>query len=67
MGMRPDKDRSRSLLSRGSRMLRRQGSKINIVTTLAEEDEIRREPPRADTPNIFSRRSRHVEQRKLLK
>lgn len=63
---RPEKDRSRSFLSRGSRMLRRQGSKINIVATLDEEDEINRERTRADTPSMFGRRSRRVDQRKLL-
>jgi hypothetical protein len=37
----PDKQDkpSRSFLARGSRILRRQGSKINIVATLDEEDE----------------------------
>lgn len=44
--MRSDKaDRSsRSFLARGSRILRRQGSKINIVATLDEEDELERMP-----------------------
>ncbi|KAF7717831.1 Uncharacterized protein PECH_000079 [Penicillium ucsense] len=47
LGMRPDRSErsSRSLLSRGSRILRRQGSKITIAATLDEEDEPRTERP----------------------
>lgn len=61
LGMRSDKsDRvSRSFLARGSRILRRQGSKINIVATLDEEDELDR-MPRAERRH----RSRHVDHRK---
>lgn len=66
LGMRSEKDRSRSLLARGSRMLRRQGSKINVVATLDEEDEIVREHPRADKPDMFGRRARRVNNRKSL-
>lgn len=46
-------------------MLRRQGSKINIVAELAEENEPNRERARPDTPSMFTRRSRRVEQRKF--
>ena len=56
---------SRSLLARGSRILRRQGSKINIVATLDEEDELDREKPRTDKSDMFGRhRSRQTDQRK---
>ncbi|CEJ54778.1 hypothetical protein PMG11_01072 [Penicillium brasilianum] len=46
LAMRSDKSErsSRSFLARGSRMLRRQGSKINLVATLDEEDELERMP-----------------------
>lgn len=61
LDMRSEKDRSRSLLSRGSRMLRRQGSKMNVVGTLDEADEINREhPPRVSTPTMLGRRSRRA-------
>lgn len=67
---RPEKpDRSsRSFLSRGSRILRRQGSKINIVATLDEEDEIDREKPRPEKPSdMFGRhRGRQPDRRKCL-
>lgn len=69
LGMRPEKDRSRSFLARGSRMLRRQGSKINVVATLAEEDEIDREAqqqPRMEKPDMFGRRARRIDNRKWL-
>ena len=69
LGMRPEKDRSRSFLARGSRMLRRQGSKVNIVATLDEEDEMDREAqqqPRTDKPDMFGRRARRIDNRKLL-
>ncbi|KAJ5765600.1 PAK-box/P21-Rho-binding [Penicillium odoratum] len=67
LGMRADRpDRSsRSLLARGSRILRRQGSKVNIVATLDEEDENDRDKPREK--DMFGRRSRHVEQQDRLK
>ena len=68
LGMRPEKDRSRSFLARGSRILRRQGSKINIVATLDEEDEIDREAqqPKMDKPDMFGRRARRIDNRKWL-
>ncbi|KAJ5320556.1 hypothetical protein N7508_000839 [Penicillium antarcticum] len=67
LGMRADKDKpSRSLLARGSRILRRQGSKINIVATLDEEDEADREKPRAER-ELFGRRARHSENHERLK
>ncbi|KAJ5643042.1 uncharacterized protein N7484_005549 [Penicillium longicatenatum] len=62
---RPDRS-SRSFLARGSRILRRQGSKINIVATLDEEDENDREKPR-EKGDMFGRRSRQVEQQDRLK
>ncbi|KAJ5080987.1 hypothetical protein N7456_013697 [Penicillium angulare] len=70
LGLRSDKpDRSsRSFLARGSRILRRQGSKINIVATLDEEDEIdreRQEKPRAEKPDMFGRRSRNDQHGRL--
>lgn len=66
LGMRSDRSErsSRSLLARGSRILRRQGSKINIVATLDEEDELER-MPRAEKHEMFGRhRSRPVDHRK---
>jgi hypothetical protein len=62
LGVRSDKDKSRSFLARGSRILRRQGSKINIVATLDEEDEADRERPRER--ELFGRRVRHAENSK---
>ncbi|PWY85685.1 hypothetical protein BO94DRAFT_90658 [Aspergillus sclerotioniger CBS 115572] len=49
---------TKSLLSRGSRILRRQGSKFHIVSTLDEEDEMEREKPRFEVSEIFSRNSK---------
>ncbi|OGE49086.1 hypothetical protein PENARI_c023G07866 [Penicillium arizonense] len=67
LGMRADKDKpSRSLLARGSRILRRQGSKINIVATLDEEDEVDRERPRTEK-ELFGRRARHTDNHERLK
>ncbi|KAJ5363290.1 hypothetical protein N7541_004134 [Penicillium brevicompactum] len=66
LGQRSDKDKSsRSFLARGSRILRRQGSKINIVATLDEEDEVDREKPR--DRELFGRRSRHTDNSERLK
>ncbi|KAJ5584058.1 uncharacterized protein N7459_003858 [Penicillium hispanicum] len=68
LGLRDKPERSsRSFLARGSRILRRQGSKINIVATLDEEDEISWGKPRADKPDIFGRRGRQVDQHDRLK
>jgi hypothetical protein len=50
-------------------MLRRQGSKINIVATLDEEDEIDREAqqqPRMEKSDMFGRRARRIDNRKWL-
>lgn len=68
MGLRSEKpDRSsRFFLSRGSRILRRQGSKINIVATLDEEDEVDREKSRSEKSDIFGRhRGRQPDHRKF--
>lgn len=68
MGLRSEKpDRSsRSFLARGSRILRRQGSKINIVATLDEEDELDREKSRTEKSDIFGRhRGRQPDHRKF--
>ncbi|KAJ5736561.1 uncharacterized protein N7483_001686 [Penicillium malachiteum] len=67
LGMREKSDRSsRSFLARGSRILRRQGSKINIVATLDEEDEYDREKPRTEKSDMFGRhRSRNDQNGKL--
>ncbi|KAE8148232.1 hypothetical protein BDV25DRAFT_20761 [Aspergillus avenaceus] len=70
-GVRPERQESmtKSLLSRGSRILRRQGSKFNIVATLDEEDEAEREKPRFEVSDIFSRqhRSRQSDAHEQLK
>lgn len=74
LGMREKPDRSsRSFLARGSRILRRQGSKINIVATLDEEDEMDREKTRdrsehgsASGNGMFGRRARHQDNSKLI-
>ncbi|GKZ66294.1 hypothetical protein AnigIFM50267_011460 [Aspergillus niger] len=59
---------TKSLLSRGSRILRRQGSKFHIVSTLDEEDEMEREKPRFEVSEIFSRnKSRHSDAHDQLK
>ncbi|RHZ61075.1 uncharacterized protein CDV56_108598 [Aspergillus thermomutatus] len=59
-GIRPDRPErhesmTKSLFSRGSRILRRQGSKFNIAATLDEEDEVEREKSRFEVSEIFSR------------
>ncbi|KAF7115051.1 hypothetical protein CNMCM5793_001087 [Aspergillus hiratsukae] len=59
-GFRPDRHErhesvAKSLFSRGSRILRRQGSKLNIAATLDEEDEVAREKSRFEVSEIFSR------------
>lgn len=61
---------TKSLLYRGSRILRRQGSKFNIAATLDEVDEgereREREKPRFDVTDLFGRhRSRQSETSKL--
>ncbi|KAJ5541948.1 hypothetical protein N7535_004367 [Penicillium sp. DV-2018c] len=68
LGLRSDKhDKpARSFLARGSRILRRQGSKINIVATLDEVDEAEREKPRAER-EIFGRRSRQTDHSERMK
>lgn len=48
---------TKSLFNRGSRILRRQGSKFSISATLDEVDE-EREKPRFDVTDLFGRRSR---------
>lgn len=59
-GMRPDRPESvtKSLFSRGSRILRRQGSKFSISATLDEEDESERENSRFEMPEVFSRNTK---------
>ncbi|KAJ5963284.1 uncharacterized protein N7479_003160 [Penicillium vulpinum] len=68
LGYRSDKQDkpSRSFLARGSRILRRQGSKINIVATLDEEDEADREKGRPER-EMFGRRARHTDHSERLK
>ncbi|KXG52393.1 PAK-box/P21-Rho-binding [Penicillium griseofulvum] len=68
LGLRSDKQDkpSRSFLARGSRILRRQGSKINIVATLDEEDEADREKARPER-EMFGRRARHADHSERLK
>ncbi|PYH40655.1 uncharacterized protein BP01DRAFT_204022 [Aspergillus saccharolyticus JOP 1030-1] len=46
---------TKSILSRGSRILRRRGSKFHIVSTLDEEDEVDREKSRFEVSDLFSR------------
>lgn len=53
---------TKSLFNRGSRILRRQGSKFNIAATLDEEDEVEREKSRFE---VFGRhKSRQSDARK---
>ncbi|CAI7588834.1 unnamed protein product [Penicillium discolor] len=68
LGLRSDKQDkpSRSFLARGSRILRRQGSKISIVATLDEEDEADREKARPER-EMFGRRARHTDHSERLK
>ncbi|OQE36128.1 hypothetical protein PENCOP_c012G07641 [Penicillium coprophilum] len=68
LGLRSDKQdkASRSFLARGSRILRRQGSKINIVATLDEEDEADRGKARPER-EMFGRRARHTDHSERLK
>ncbi|EAW12492.1 uncharacterized protein ACLA_009120 [Aspergillus clavatus NRRL 1] len=46
---------TKSLFSRGSRILRRQGSKFNIAATLDEEEEVEREKSRFEVSDLFNR------------
>lgn len=47
---------AKSLLVRGSRILRRQGSKLNVVaTTLEEEEEFGRSAARFEVSKVFQR------------
>ncbi|KAF9883526.1 hypothetical protein FE257_003401 [Aspergillus nanangensis] len=59
-GIRPERQESmtKSLFTRGSRILRRQGSKFNIVATVDEADEAEREKPRFEVADIFTRHHR---------
>lgn len=64
MSMRPDYQHhrtSRSFLARSSRILRRQGSKVNIVATLDEEEETGHMQERAESHHRhhYSRRTNH--------
>lgn len=53
---------TKSLLNRGSRILRRQGSKFNIAATVDEEDEVERDKSRFE---VFGRqKSRQSDARK---
>ncbi|KAL2848479.1 hypothetical protein BJY01DRAFT_156402 [Aspergillus pseudoustus] len=56
-GVRHDRHESvtKSLLLRGSRILRRQGSKINMVATLDEEEEMERDKSRFEVSELFGR------------
>ncbi|KAL2866306.1 uncharacterized protein BJX67DRAFT_356181 [Aspergillus lucknowensis] len=47
--------KTRSLFLRGSRILRRQGSKINMVSTLDEEEEMERDKSRFEVSEFFGR------------
>ena len=47
---------TKSFFSRGSRILRRQGSKFSISATLDEEDETERDKSMSDVPEFFGRR-----------
>ncbi|OJJ48798.1 hypothetical protein ASPZODRAFT_1320345 [Penicilliopsis zonata CBS 506.65] len=70
-GSRNDKQESvtKSILTRGSRILRRQGSKFNIVATLDEEDEGDRERSKFEVSEIFNRshKSRQTHAHEQLK
>lgn len=46
---------TRSLLVRGSRILRRQGSKLNVAAPLEEEDELGKSAVRFEVSNLFHR------------
>lgn len=54
---RPERPESvtKSFFARGSRILRRQGSKFSISATLDEEDESERDKSAVDPPEFFSR------------
>lgn len=57
----PEKS-AKSFLSRGSRILRRQGSKFNIVATVSEEDEIHKLPQKSEVIDFFrSQRSKQTD------
>lgn len=62
MSVRPDYQQhrtSRSFLARSSRILRRQGSKVNIVATLDEEEELGHMEERVES------RPRHLRSRRM--
>ncbi|CRG88560.1 hypothetical protein PISL3812_05591 [Talaromyces islandicus] len=54
----PSDSVARSLLLRGSRILRRQGSKLNVAPTLDEEDEGAKAASKFEVANIFQRPQR---------
>jgi RNA polymerase-associated protein CTR9 len=58
---------AKSLFIRGSRILRRQGSKFNIAATVDEEDEVGKVTSRFEVADLFHRKSRPNESRKLLR
>jgi hypothetical protein len=64
-GVRHDRHESatKSLFLRGSRILRRQGSKVNMVGSLNEEDDAERDKSRFD---FGRRKSRSNDNRKCL-
>jgi hypothetical protein len=58
---RPEKS-AKSFLTRGSRILRRQGSKFNVVATVTEEDETHKLPQKSDVIDFFrSQRSKQTD------
>jgi hypothetical protein len=54
---------AKSLLSRGSRILRRQGSKFNIGATLDEEDEVGKVTQKLEVVDFFHRKARQNDAR----
>lgn len=59
---------ARSLLVRGSRILRRQGSKLNVAATLEEEDEFGKGAAKFEVANLFHRvpKLKRNDSRKLI-
>lgn len=57
---------AKSIFSRGSRILRRQGSKFNVAATVDEEEEVGKITQKFEVIDFFHRKARHNDNRKSL-
>ncbi|KAL1853852.1 hypothetical protein Plec18167_007161 [Paecilomyces lecythidis] len=66
-GLEKQESTSKSFFSRGSRIIRRQGSKFSISATLDEADETEKEKEKQRVSELFSRKSRRSESHDHMK